>query len=106
MSRTYKQLSQGCVRSPRGKVRAVVGGARRGAIPPSSWDDRPHDKQCHQPLYVAWRLLDDGREPRWVVARISRRFGILRHEAVGIVELCRETVQGRERCVLPEIGET
>jgi hypothetical protein len=41
MSRTNRKTPFSVFRHPKGKKRALIGGARKGAVPPDAWEDKP-----------------------------------------------------------------
>jgi len=60
MSKTYKRLSIGCYRPTRGYRRAVIGEARKKAIPPDGWiEERVVDKLASRPWKYYWALKDE-----------------------------------------------
>jgi len=76
MSRTYRACPDNCVRSPRGRRRAIIQGARPGAIPPDPWDDVPINNECWMPQKVARKYLAYGMLPQRVAEMIGKRFHI------------------------------
>ncbi len=57
MSRSYKRSHGayfGTFRFPKGRKRAILNKARRGAIPPTAWDDSYKTNDC----YMIWNLVD------------------------------------------------
>lgn len=76
MSRTYRAYPSSCVRHPRGHLRALKQGER--SVPPSAWEDVPHNPECYIPQKVVWRFLAYGMDQDQVVEMVSRRFQLPR----------------------------
>ena len=87
MSHTYKQCPWDTMfRRPRGKTNALRNNARKGAIPPDSWDDKHVDNQCWLPIRIAKALIHKGwnsvdacnhliehyKVPRWMANEIIK----------------------------------
>jgi hypothetical protein len=87
MGKTYKKSAFWiCFRRPRGKVKAVVNGARPKAIPPDEWDDDLHCRLVRQPWTVARRMVYAGIPREAAIRRLARKFGMGYVEAEKIVD--------------------
>jgi hypothetical protein len=56
MGKTYRKGINKCHRSPKGRKKAILNGARKGAIPPDAWDDQMLNEECHLPMKIAKKL--------------------------------------------------
>ena len=74
MGKTYKKLPQNCVRTPKGRKQALINKARRGAIPPNSWDDIPYDNHCYVPYNVAYRMQEQGKSQEEIRNSLKKKF--------------------------------
>ena len=74
ISRTYKRYTGNCYRSPRGHKQAVIGGARKRAIPPNAWDDISYDKQVYMPMRVADGMAAKAENPQDIVRHLMKKF--------------------------------
>ncbi len=60
MSKTYKRLGIGYYRGTRGYRRAIIGGARKRAIPPDGWiEERTIGKMANRPWKYYWEFKDE-----------------------------------------------
>jgi len=82
MSRTYKGFPRWQHRSPRGRRRAIINGARKGAIPPDPWEDIQHDPHCWQPYNVARRMAKEGWPRERIVERLVKKWHLSRSKAI------------------------
>lgn len=75
MGKTWKRIPYRYYRIPRGLKNAIINKAR--SIPPTSWDDRPYDKQCHLPSRLADKLHN---KKKWsymkIVNYLHKRFKV------------------------------
>jgi len=87
MARTYKRYpASSYYRCPRGRRQAIRAGARKGAIPPDAWDDRPFDSQCWLPMKVARNLAKKGFSFWEIVRHTQRKFKLLLDDAIWMAE--------------------
>jgi len=82
MGKTYKRFSRGCFRQPRGRKQALIQGARKKAVPPSSWDDLPVDKQCWFPQELGRRFYAQGMSREQAIRILRKRFRLSQREAL------------------------
>ena len=74
MGKTYRHLPKTEHRNPRGRLRALRNGARKGAIPPDPWEDAKHNKECWIPFSAA-KKMKKGNVPKSIIRRkLMRRF--------------------------------
>lgn len=92
MSRTYKKRPQGYFRGPRGHKRAVIQGARDGAIPPDPWDDKPIDKQAWVYQTVAEQLVKKQVGDEHIIRRLRNKFGLSQWHAEDTVKRAKDRV--------------
>ena len=79
MARTRKKFPwvwDAQYRSPKGKCRSRKGGARKGSIPPDSYDDISFDKQCWMPMKVARHLAEKGWDGYSIRDHLVRKYRI------------------------------
>lgn len=76
MSRTYKRYTGHCFRNPRGHRQAIIGGARKRAIPPDPWDDKGLDKQCYVHFKIADGLAKKGYSGLQIVKHLMDKYKI------------------------------
>ena len=87
MSRTYRSYPSGCFRHPRGRLRAIRLGCRKGSIPPDAWDDIPFSNEVWIPQKVAYKFLAYGMGAEEVTEMIRGRFRLPRWRSERIVRL-------------------
>jgi len=85
MSRTIKRYPYGIYRRTRGYRRAIRAGVRCKAVPPNSWGDIHHDRQCWTPLRVAKRMRRDGASPAETLKCIRKKFGLCQQRAEDVI---------------------
>ena len=90
MSKTYKKLPHGCLRSPRGRRQALINGVRKGAIPPDPWDDIQHDDQCYNAWEVAEEMIKQMMNDEEIHHRIVKKYHISFKKAIEITNTIRE----------------
>jgi len=77
MSRTYKNNYCGIwniYRRPRGKLNAIRNGARKGSIPPDTWDDITKGGGNEMPWKVAEKLFREKRTKEYVIQSLKTKF--------------------------------
>lgn len=87
MSKTYKNYPFNTYhRNPKGRKKAIQNGCRPKAIPPSSWDDIPIDKQCWRPWKIGGLLVDQGLlSTSEIIKKLMKKFNLKYKEAEKIV---------------------
>jgi hypothetical protein len=95
MSRTLKRYPEGCLRNPRGHKQAAIRGER--SVPPHSWEDIGHDKQCWLPFKIATGMAKALVEKEKIIEHLMKKCKIRRGQAEMIAELT-----GRVRNRSPE----
>lgn len=79
MSRTLKRYPEGCLRNPKGHRQAIIHGAR--VVPPHSWDDIQHDKQCLLPFRIASGLAKNLVPREEIVEHLMKKYKVRRGQA-------------------------
>jgi len=85
MSRTLKRYPEGCLRNPKGHKQATIRGDR--SVPPHSWEDIGHDKQCWLPFKIATGMAKALVEKEEIVEHLIKKFKVRRRQAEWIVEV-------------------
>jgi len=86
MGKTYKRIPFGCVRSPKGRKQALINEARKGALPPDAYDDKPFDKQCFQTYDIAYDMIKSGMEPNEVIKKLRNKYKLTHQQAMECVK--------------------
>jgi len=95
MSRTYRRrrYSSQWMRSPKGRINAIVNQARNASIPPDPWDDFFLRGENSAPDHVARHMIDRGKSPEYVIRKISKKFHIQKTIAIEIVLDILKTIE-------------
>jgi hypothetical protein len=99
MSRTYRKIGY-TYRCPKGHKNAVINGARKRSIPPTSWDDYPSGKDCFLPYRAARNMVERGFDSQKVIKKLSKKFHLSFYEAFDIVKY---SVEHQEQSYLMDI---
>lgn len=90
MGKTYRKIPTSTFRKPKGKKQAIINNARKGAIPPSAWDDKRHNDECYDVYTVAYKLIDLNLDDEEIHHKLVNKFHIPFEEAVRIVNRIRK----------------
>jgi hypothetical protein len=85
MGKTVKRMPRGrreYFRHPRGHKQALVEGARKGTVPPSSYDDIPYDRQVWQPQQAAREMVKQGMTNEEIIRRLRLKWRLTQARAV------------------------
>ena len=85
MSRSYKSLPYNWGRNPRGYRQAMVNDVRKGAIPPSPWDDPAIDRQTRLVFRMIGSLKVAGCDRDEIIRRVRARYGFTQLQAEEMV---------------------
>jgi len=86
MGKTRRNYPRGYFRYPRGRRKAIINGARPGAIPPDAWDDIPASHEAHMAFTVAERMKKKkGWKKEVIVHKICKKFKMTYRRAEDIV---------------------
>jgi hypothetical protein len=85
LSKTYRHFPEEIVRKPKGHKWAVINGARKGAIPPSSWEDQPIDAEAYIPYNAAERMYTAGILPSVIVSKLRTKYRLTQRQAEEVV---------------------
>lgn len=80
MGKTYRRLPTCCCRSPRGRSRAIIQQARKGAIPPDPYDDIMTGDEANRPWGVARQMKADGFTTEQIISTLRNKFKLKRWE--------------------------
>jgi len=84
MSKTYRKSPFGIIRKPKGHKQARINNAR--SVPPSSWEDIPHNRECWVPLDIAIKLLVANKPEEIIFKKLKKKFHLQSHEILEIID--------------------
>lgn len=86
-----KRLNSNFHKNPTGRKRAIVNNARKGAVPPDPWDDKPFTASDSANRHI-FRLLEKGFDDETIRRKILNKHGIdiYDNNYATNIRICRE----------------
>lgn len=81
MGKTIRRVPHSYFRRPRGRKQALIQGARKKAIPPDSWDDISHNRECRLPYILGRRFYDEGMSREDAIRILRGKFRLSQSQA-------------------------
>jgi hypothetical protein len=90
MGKTIKKLPYSYFRNPKGHKKYLADEeVRKGAIPPSAWDDLPHDRQAWAAYLVGRKMAKQGMSDEEILQRLRERWKLTHPQAMRVLKRLR-----------------
>jgi len=91
VGKTYRAYpDDNCIiRKPKGHKQAIINNARKKAIPPSAWDDLPHNPECYLPFHIASRMIDNGFDDNTIIKKLKIKYKLTQRQAEEVLNSCK-----------------